>query len=195
MKKTNVILSVLLCSMFLLVACGEESYFQSEDSGEKDVIQSEDSLEEDTSPTEASKIFVQVSGAVNSPGVYELNADDRVFLAIEAAGGLREDADDAGLNQAAFLEDGQKIYVYTVDEAKEQEAERVTSDSKEHLLNINTATKEELMTLSGIGESKAESILQYRTEHGGFSSIEDLKNISGIKDGVYQKIADQICVN
>lgn len=195
MKKTNIILSVLLCSMFLFVACGEESYFQSEDSGEKDVIQSEDSLEEDTSPTEASKIFVQVSGAVNSPGVYELNADDRVFLAIEAAGGLREDADDAGLNQAAFLEDGQKIYVYTVDEAKEQEAERVTSDSKEHLLNINTATKEELMTLSGIGESKAESILQYRTEHGGFSSIEDLKNISGIKDGVYQKIADQICVN
>ena len=199
MRKSNIILGVLLCALFLFVACGEESYFQAKASDDENLTQSEasgDTTEESFDSKATSKIFVQVCGAVNSPGVYELNSDDRVFLAIKAAGGLRDDADETYLNQAAYLEDGQKIYVYTVDEAMKMEAEKDnSSDSSEHLLNINTATKEELMTLSGIGESKADSIIQYREEHGSFSSIEELKNISGIKDGVYTKIADKICVN
>ena len=71
-------------------------------------------------------------------------------------------------------------------------AENVGTDAR---VNINTAEKEELMTLAWIGESKAEAIIAYREENGGFSSPEDIKNISGIKDGVYSKIKDSICVN
>ena len=148
-------------------------------------------------------LYVHVCGAVNAPGVYELRTDARIYEALEAAGGMTEDAAADWINQAEALSDGERIYVPTQEEAEES-AQSVSGrwadpngnagGSVSDKININTAAKEELMTLSGIGASKAESILKYRQEHGNFQSIEDLKKIEGIKDGVFNKIKDDITV-
>ena len=148
-------------------------------------------------------LYVHVCGAVNAPGVYELRTDVRIYEALEAAGGMTEDAAADWINQAEALSDGERIYVPTQEEAEES-AQSVSGQwadpngnaggSVSDKININTAAKEELMTLSGIGASKAESILKYRQEHGNFQSIEDLKKIEGIKDGVFNKIKDDITV-
>ena len=116
---------------------------------------------------------------------------------------VNEDAAADWINQAEALSDGERIYVPTQEEAEES-AQSVSGQwadpngnaggSVSDKININTAAKEELMTLSGIGASKAESILKYRQEHGNFQSIEDLKKIEGIKDGVFNKIKDDITV-
>lgn len=141
-------------------------------------------------------IFVYICGAVVSPGVYELPAGSRIIQVIEAAGGLTEDADSLLVNQAQIVEDGEQIRIYTKEEAKQAEIQMnteagTTADGK---VNINTATAEVLMTLSGIGEAKAEAIIEYREEHGDFTAIEDIMNIPGIKEAVFSKIRDRITV-
>ncbi len=154
-------------------------------------------LEENTKSQneEIDMIYVQVSGAVNNPGVYELPSGSRVFQALELAGGMTEKAEEKSLNQAQMLEDGQMIWVLTVEEAAslpEQKPESLAKDDGK--VNLNTATKEELQTLPGIGEAKALSILAWREEHGGFAQIEDIMKIEGIKEGVFSKIKDSVKV-
>jgi len=139
----------------------------------------------------SAEIYVHVCGAVNSPGVYALPAESRVYEAIELAGGFTEDAGAESINQAELLKDGQMLKILTKKELLEQS----NTDTKDGKVNINIADEEDFMTLPGIGESKAKSIVSYREEHGGFSSIEDLKNITGIKDGVYSKIKDYITID
>ena len=139
-------------------------------------------------------IFVYVCGEVNSPGVYELEEGSRVYEAIEAAGGALEGADIDSVNQAELLTDGQQIKIYSREEMSQgtslyNESGTAASSGK---VNINTADKTLLMTLPGIGESRAGDIIKYRDEHGLFSSIEDIKNISGIKDKMFEKIKDYI---
>ncbi len=139
-------------------------------------------------------IFVYVCGEVNSPGVYELEEGSRVYEAIEAAGGALEGADIDSVNQAELLTDGQQIKIYSKEEMSQgtslyNESGTAASSGK---VNINTADKTLLMTLPGIGESRAGDIIKYRDEHGLFSSIEDIKNISGIKDKMFEKIKDYI---
>ena len=142
-------------------------------------------------------------GAVNAPGVYELKENARVYEALEAAGGITEEAAADWMNQAEPVKDGERIYVLTREEAEAsaqsppgQEGTPGDSegDSANRKVNINTAGKEELMTLTGIGESKAQSILNYRQEHGSFQTIEELKQIEGIKEGVFNKIKEDITV-
>ena len=133
-------------------------------------------------------LYVHVCGAVNAPGVYELRTDARIYEALEAAGGMTEDAAADWINQEEAEESAQSVSGQWAD--PNGNAGGSVSDK----ININTAAKEELMTLSGIGASKAESILKYRQEHGNFQSIEDLKKIEGIKDGVFNKIKDDIMV-
>lgn len=161
-------------------------------------------------PTDRDSIYVQVTGAVRVPGVYELPAGSRVFEAVEKAGGMLDEAEPSAVNQALSMTDGQMIYIYTKEEWK---AFQESGDSRETLafsessgaggtaesekdgrVNINTADKEQLCTIPGIGETRAESILTYRQEHGNFSSIEDIKKVNGIKDGLFQKIKDKIKV-
>ncbi|SFH52454.1 competence protein ComEA [Pseudobutyrivibrio sp. OR37] len=177
---------IACCSLFLLGGCGKASYFQSTELVEKT---------EDTNATEQvvdellpTTIYVQVAGAVKSPDVYELPEGSRVYAAIEAAGGLIESADDSDINQAALLEDGQKLYVYTVEETKALEAKQAAVEADDGLININTATLLELRSLPGIGESKANQIIAYREANGNFSSIEDIKKVSGIGDGIFNQI-------
>ena len=131
-------------------------------------------------------IFVYVCGAVNQPGVYELPSESRVYEAIKAAGGLKEDAALSSIHQAEVLADEMTIYIPTLSE------ETILEQEDDGKVNINKASKEELMSLPGVGETKAKSIIEYRNDHGAFESIEEIKEISGIKDGLYEKIKDLI---
>lgn len=150
----------------------------------------------------ASEVYVDVDGAVVTPGVYRLREGARVAQAIDAAGGLTPEADVAGLNRASKVVDGQKIYVPHVGE---QQTVDVVSGSgpgeasagasvASDLVNINTANASELQTLSGIGPSMAQSIIDERTQNGPFTSIDDLMRVSGIGEKKFAKIKDCICV-
>lgn len=153
-------------------------------------------------PGEAAVCVVHVCGAVQNPGVYSLAEGSRIYEAVAAAGGLLPEADEAYLNQAACVTDGEQIYVPTQQEVLEQSVTLVRNGqqtesgivSQDTKVNLNTATKEQLCTLPGIGESKAESIISYRNEHGAYGQIEDIMKVEGIKDGLFQKIKDRITV-
>ena len=141
---------------------------------------------------------VYVCGAVVTPGVYVLPGGSRIYEAVAAAGGMQEDAAYESLNQAEEIHDGQMIVVLTEEEMKSvqiQTDDTQKSDTADGRVDLNTATKTQLMTLPGIGETKADSIIAYREKNGGFSSIEDIKKIEGIKEGVFSKIKDSIAVN
>lgn len=146
-------------------------------------------------------IYVHVCGAVKKPGLYELAGDSRVADVIEAAGGFTDKASKNYLNLATVVNDGQKIVVPSKSEVKNGLAaadgdETVKQQTpKAAAVNINTAGIEELMTIPGVGESKAESIIEYRQKNGGFTCKEDIMNITGIKEGVFSKISDYIVVN
>ena len=142
---------------------------------------------------EQPEICVYVCGAVRKPGVYMLPDGSRVYAALEAAGGLLEEADPRQINQAELLSDGQQITIYT---AEELDAMPETSASRDAdgRVNINTAGMEELMTLPGIGQVRAEAIIRWRTEHGAFGTIEDIKQVEGIKEASFRKISDRICI-
>ena len=170
---------------------------------------------ENIETNDSQSFVVYVSGYVNNPGVYELSAGSRVIDAIDAAGGYSKEAYDNYLNLASLIADGQMIYVPSEEEVESGSIERgvasgadgsgvggVTggngggnSSGSGALVNINQASKEELMTLPGIGESKADKIIAYREENGRFSTPEGIMEISGIKDGLYNKIKDKICAN
>lgn len=159
-------------------------------------------------------IYVHVCGAVQHPGVYPMAEGTRVYEAVALAGGFLSEADEQWLNQAAVIGDAQKLYVYSKEETRQMETEpgresrsgggdpaqstAVVDDrdtpSSGGIVNLNTASKEDLMMLPGIGEAKAEAILQYRSEHGAFSASEELLQISGIKEGVFSRIKDRITV-
>lgn len=178
----------------LLCACSPTSYLSSGDTSlSNEEMESEDMAE----PAEKSfdKGFVQIYGAVNAPGVYEIGKDTRLFSVIEAAGGLREDAAFESVNMAQVLSDGASIKVLSRDEYDNGSSDFTSSGtSGDGRVNINTADAEGLKTLRGIGDSKADMIIEYREANGSFSSIEDLMSIPGIKEGVFNKIKDDITV-
>lgn len=145
--------------------------------------------------------YIHICGEVISPGVYELEDGSRVFQAVEKAGGFTDQAASEYLNMAERITDGMKIVVLSREEAKAARArgeislsQAASPGTQKIKVNLNTATKEELMTLRGVGEAKANDILQYRESHGGFQKIEDIMKISGIKDAAFQKIKDDITV-
>lgn len=142
------------------------------------------------------KIVIYICGQVKHPGVYEFSAGDRIAAAVKAAGGFTSKASWESVNQAEKMKDGQQIYVPSEEEAKEPSSQNAAEDAGTSAgkVNINTAGREELMTLSGIGESKAEDIIAYREEHGPFSKTEDIMKIQGIKEGIYNKIKDSITI-
>lgn len=161
---------------------------------ETDAVQ--ESGEED--PAEDAVCVVHICGAVQNPGVYTLESGKRIYQAIEAAGGFTGDAGEDYLNQADPISDGMKIYVPTLEEIEgtrwQEIADQTVSDEGKGLVNINTADEELLCTLSGVGSSRAKSIIEYREKHGAYQKIEDIMNVEGIKDGLFQKIKDSITV-
>lgn len=160
--------------------------------------------EEESSSTEQmeeAEIYVHVCGCVRKPGVYRLHSGARTQEAVDAAGGFSEKANQTAWNLAEVLQDGMQIYIPSKDEAKEalneeQSLGKVSSASqKENTVNINTASQEELMTLPGIGESRAAAIIACREEKGSFTSIEEIKNVAGIGNGIFNRLKDLITVN
>ena len=203
MKRTQFCcyLFVIISIVFLNACTGKDEVVLAEMSDQdaadevvKDDLPAQDTVEQ--IPVES--IVIYICGEVHNPGVYELPGDSRLYQAIDAAGGLLATAADTYLNQAQVLSDGQSIYVPDLEEAAESgrtdQTELPGATSENTKININTATLEELMTLTGIGEAKALSIIEYRNTNGRFQNIEDIKSIPGIKDGVFQKIKDQISV-
>lgn len=157
---------------------------------------------EQLEPEEEKKasIFVYVCGEVNAPGVYELLSGARVYEAVEAAGGLSENAADNYVNLAQVIDDGEKILIPCKEDilngtvtALENGSAQASSEPGK--ININTADADALTTLPGIGEAKANSIISYREANKGFKSKEELMQIEGIKEGVYNKIKDLIIIN
>ena len=147
-------------------------------------------------------IYIHVCGEVKNPDVYSLNEGTRVVDAVKKAGGFTKEAAESYINLARVVIDGEQLYIPSLDEVKDmdmidgkEQTQNQDSSTKSTLVNINTASMEELMTLPGIGESKANSIITYREENGTFKSTEELMNITGIKEGVYKKISDFITVN
>ena len=170
-------------------------------------------------------VFVDVKGAVNTPGVYEIDSSKRIIDAINLAGGLASSANTINLNLSKKVEDEMYIVVYNtkqIEDYKNGDINNISCAAKECVcpdslnkacissstnsysktsttksktsskISINTALKEELMTLSGIGEAKALAIIKYREENGAFKSIQDIKNVSGIGNSLYEKIKDNI---
>lgn len=187
---------------------GNVSFERVEDSGSS-VEPGSGDLSDDESDESSSKafaeteVYVDVDGAVARPGVYRLKDGARVSQAIDAAGGLTAEADVTGLNRASKVTDGQKIYVPTVGEQQaalaaggaEGGATTVSgAGTSSGLVNINTASAAELQTLSGIGPSMAQSIIDERTKNGAFASVDDLMRVSGIGEKKLAKIKDCICV-
>lgn len=178
----------------------------------KEDFSEKDQKEEEKKPQEitAEEIAVHICGAVKHPGVYFFKEKQRIYDGIIKAGGFREDADEEYLNQALFLEDGMKIVVPTKEETaflkeSKEGAEvqlqfsgtSVLVQGKEETgkIDLNTADKTLLCTLPGIGESRAESIIAYRQEHGKFERTEDVMKVSGIKEAAYEKIKEFITVS
>ena len=145
--------------------------------------------------SEKEKICVYVCGSVKKPGVYELPEDARIVSAIALAGGFTKSASAEGVNQAERIKDGQQIYVPSKKEAGNGTSSQAgVSGAQDKRVNLNSASREELMTLTGIGEAKASDIISYREENGGFEKPEDIMKIRGIKQGIYRKIKDMITV-
>ncbi len=171
-----------------------------ENKEETEDIEETDKREEQEKKSQEDReaVFVEVSGAVLNPGVYELPQESRVFQAIALAGGLKEDAVTEQINQAEKINDGQKIYVYTKEEIQQKKEEKPIQEQRaleDGKIDLNHADKDMLMTLQGIGAARADAILSYREKRGGFSGIEELMQVEGIKKKTYEKLKDQIVVN
>ena len=190
------------------VESGGVSFERNDGSGTSDEREAEDAPSDDAvgsskKSSSAAEVYIDVDGAVASPGVYRLKDGARVSQAIDAAGGLTAEADVTGLNRASKVTDGQKIYVPTVGEqqavtagggADGGAAAASGTGASSGLVNINTASAAELQTLSGIGPSMAQSIIDERTQNGAFASVDDLMRVSGIGEKKLAKIKDCICV-
>lgn len=169
----------------------------------------EETTSDDRTESDPAVLYVYVCGEIQNPGVWELRPGDRIFRAIEMAGGVTEDAAVDSLNLAAEVTDGMKLWVPSREEMKalgekkgdsavftkdgwsgQETAEGISGEK----VNLNAATLEQLMTLRGIGEARARDIIAYREKHGDFQRIEDIKKVSGIKDAAFQKIKDDITV-
>lgn len=207
LKRIWIILLGLLMS-FVFACSSKEIRIETGESFDEEIsIETEAETESKLEKVDSKAlIYVYVCGQVKAPGVYVLSEGDRMYQVIDLAGGVLPEGDATRLNLAETLYDGQKIYVPSWEETKESGYEEFLDenptaishdlqDSTDDLVNLNKASKDQLMTLDGIGESKAEAIIRYRDEQGLFRSIEELMNVPGIKEGTYSKIKDRISIN
>ena len=210
MKKTILILTIIT----LLLGGTIFVIYKNNQNSKEEVIDifKEDKKEEkeeskDNIPT--TKVTVDIKGMINNPGVYEVDSNSRVNDVITLAGGLKEGADTSNINLAKIVSDEMTIIIYSTEEVLEKFKQEVcicncpciennacinNNDNNSNLININTATIEELTTLTGIGDVKAEAIIKYRNEVGKFKTKEELLNVDGIGESLFEKIKDDITV-
>ena len=203
LKKTAVIclVGMVLFAGFSLFKGSDDLAEASDRSGEA-AVQTGDYDNTDRSQA-AGTIFVDIGGAVKTPMLVELPDGSRVDDAIQAAGGLKTEADMSSINRAEFLTDGQKVFIPSlaldengnvIEGNVSQGKSSSAGDAATGKVNINTADSEQLQTLSGVGPATAQKIIDYRQSNGSFSSVEDLKNVSGIGDKTFEKLKDYITV-
>ncbi|MDR3594766.1 helix-hairpin-helix domain-containing protein [Clostridium sp.] len=143
-------------------------------------------------------IVVEIKGEVKKPDVYILNENSIIKDLIEAAGGLTENADLSNINRAKKLQNHDLIYITNKNEVMkgiqntDSNSNSKNKENSDEKININTATTEELKKINGIGDAKAKNILEYREKNGDFKSIEDIKNVTGISEKMFEKIKEQI---
>lgn len=225
--KKLIIKLLLILTITILITGGIYIYYQ--DTSQNEKIELEEEVIEITEPIEEviveepTKVYVDIKGAIATPGVYEIEETKKVIDVVNLAGGFTENADTSLNNLAKKVSNEMVVIIYTkkeVRDAKLKETLSITSNdicvcpevnndaclnstnTKEttntainnEKVNINTATLEQFQTLTGIGESKAKAIIAYREENGNFENIEDLKNVSGIGESVYEKIKNNITV-
>ena len=210
MKKTILILTIIT----LLLGGTIFVIYKNNQNSKEEVIDifKEDKKEEkeeskDNIPT--TKVTVDIKGMINNPGVYEVDSNSRVNDVITLAGGLKEGADTSNINLAKIVSDEMTIIIYSTEEVLEKFKQEncvcekcdITNDAcisstttDNQLININTADEKELQNINGVGEAKAKSIIEYREENGLFTTIEDIKNVPGIGDSLFEKIKAYITV-
>ncbi|NQO20503.1 ComEA family DNA-binding protein [Streptococcus suis] len=177
---------------------GLTDFSQTEQTSSSSDLVEETSTEESE---ESSQLVVDVKGAVVKPGLYTLEADARVNDAVEAAGGLTSQADPKSINLAQKLSDEAVVYVASKDENISVVASTTASsamsqeEKNSNLVNLNTATETDLQTISGIGAKRAADIIAYREANGGFKSVDDLNNVSGIGDKTMESIRPYVTVD
>lgn len=205
--KDNKKILIILLIITLLIG-GLIYFFRLDNKDNEDITY----IETTTKLVEETKVnnYVDVKGSVKKPGVYEFKENDRVIDAIKLAGGLTKNADTSNINLSKKLKSEMVIVINTKSELKNnnnltcdavctREVIEVnncieTENKTNNKININTADINKLTELDGIGESKAKTIIEYRTTNGLFKNIEDIKNISGIGESLYNKIKDKITV-
>lgn len=206
-KRMGSLFSAMLCAVLFLSGCrgqGEqislEQVLAERPRQGAEVMAGEQSLagQAQTGAEEPGSIWVHICGAVQTPGLYELESGSRIYDGVMAAGGFAEDADHGALNLAQSAEDGMQILVPRLTQEGTQgqgAGQGVNPDAAQSgRININTASAKLLQELPGIGESRARDIIAYREKHGGFQTIEQIKEVSGIKDAVFEKIEQMITV-
>jgi len=194
-------LGILLAGMLIAGGCylgmqgKEENHLVLEESKEEypQTDEKESDIIESTTESETELfLYVHVCGQVKEPGVYQLTEGARVFDAVQMAGGMTEEAFEEAVNLAETVTDGEQIRI--PDRIEAESSLLIEQQTESGLINLNTATKEQLMTLTGIGESRAEDILAYREKNGGFQSKEDIMKVPGIKEAAFSKIESKIIV-
>lgn len=196
-RKTIIIITIIstIFLIYVMTTLNEKDNFEEE-------ITIEENIEQEK---ESSQMIIDIKGEVNSPGTYEFEENKRVIDAINKAGGLTKKADTEDINLSEKLTDEMLIIIPSKEEKEKQEKEITsnsnnasTNESVSHTqtsdgkISINTANISELTKLSGIGESKARSIIEYREKNGKFKTIEDIKKVSGIGNSTFDKIKDNI---
>jgi competence protein ComEA len=185
----KIIGSLVIFAVFMM--CLAVGYFISRPAGN---LKEEQIFAEEagTSAAEVQKLTVYVNGEVNSPGVYSLSAGSRIKDAIEASGGFTESADIKRVNLAKKVRDEDYIFIDTQDSTQGSVGATQGGISSDGIVNVNTATKEELMTVPGIGEVTAQKIIDYREKNGDFQKIEDLTKVDRIGEKTLAKFKDKI---
>ena len=218
LKYVVIIVILIVFSIYTVVS----SLSNKDENIKEEKIEKKEKIEE-PSKKEDNYYYVDIKGAVNKEGVYKLKENARVIDAINASGGLKENADTSIINLSKKIKDEMYIIVYTKEETKKYREEKLSNseiskklqnniltidenndanikeektkeEKKDEIVNINIATKEDLLTITGIGESKAENIIKYREENGDYESIEDIKKVTGIGDSLFEKIKKYITV-
>lgn len=196
-KNQKIILIVVGCIILFVIG-----YYITSQTGEEEYINIDEENEIVDEEIDEEEIIVHITGAVNNPGIVRTKEGARIADIIELAGGELESADTSEINLAYKVQDGEKIYIPTKGENKEnliyittEAGNNPISKSEDNKkVNINTASQEELDTLQGIGPSTATKIIEYREKNGKFKTIEEIKNVTGIGDSKFEAIKENISV-
>ncbi len=207
-QKTIILIIAIIVAIGMIYFIYNKNQIRSDIDLESEILISNTSENKTNVELQEDLVIIHITGSVKNPGIVKLKDGSRIEDAIEAAGGLTENADITNVNLAYVLDDGVKIRIPSITDEKNGDEQILEEESGENIIeetnmtlgastkevNINKATETELQSLPGIGASLASRIIEYRNQNGKFSTIEDIKNVNGIGDSKYDNIKDFITV-